>query len=128
MAVDGPATLVLVRERLRRWRVVVAILIVSVVVLPAVLLLSRQDEGCPGETVYHLAAGTCMDPTSLLVIGEQPLVEAAIARHDGSILFTTRGSHHVRFPVNDPAALDRIKDELAAAGFDVRYSLVLEFP
>jgi catechol 2,3-dioxygenase-like lactoylglutathione lyase family enzyme len=67
-----------------------------------------------------------MDPSSLDVDGERDRVEAAVAEYGGTILFTTLGGHHVRFPVDDPTALDRIKDALMAAGFEVRYSLILE--
>ena len=55
-------------------------------------------------------------------------MEAAISANGGVILFTTLGTYHVRFPVRDPDALDQIKADLTAAGFDVRYSLVLKVP
>jgi hypothetical protein len=117
------------RERLHFRGAVIALASAMVLVIVAAVLLVRgQDDGCPGRAVYHLAAGTCMDPSSLDVDGERAAVEAAVSRYDGSILFTTSGSHHVRFPVQDAAALDRIKDELTAAGFEVRYSLVIEVP
>lgn len=69
-----------------------------------------------------------MDPSSLDVRGERAAVEAAISANGGVILFTTLGTYHVRFPVRDPDALDQIKADLTAAGFDVRYSLVLKVP
>ncbi len=94
-------------------------------VIAAAGFVRGQDDDCPGRAVFHLAAGTCMDPSSLDVKGERARVEAAISRYDGSILFTTLAGHHVRFPVDDPTALDRIKDELTSAGFEVQYSLVL---
>ena len=112
------------RDRVRqRWLVFAIVLLMTAVAL--VVLLQTRDDGCTDPSVFHLPAGTCISPSSLEVDGERGRVEAAIARYNGSILFTTFGSHHVRFPIDDLTGLDRIKDELTAAGFEVQYSLVL---
>jgi hypothetical protein len=115
------------RERLHLPRVGVAIAMLGLA-LGAVGCVGGQDDGCPGVAVYHLPAGTCVNPSALEVTGVRVHVEAAISSYDGSILYTTSGSHHVRFPGDDLATLDRIKDEMTEAGFEVRYSTVLELP
>jgi len=115
------------RERMRHPAVVVPIVLLVLIVAVAGLVRGQNDD-CPGRAVFHLPAGTCMNPSSLEVDGERNRVEAAIFPYGGTILYTTFGSHHVRFPVDDIDALDRIKDELTEAGFEVRYTLVLELP
>jgi hypothetical protein len=111
------------RERQSQSGVFVAIALFALAVVAVVT--RPTDDRCPSGTVYHLPAGTCIAPSSLILEGDVSDVEAAIAPYQGSILFTTFGMHHVRFPVESLAALDRVKDKLVEAGFEVRYSLVL---
>lgn len=105
----------------------VGALFVLVAMLRASVSCGRpQATACPDPAIYYLPAGSCMNPSTLEVSGDRERVEAAIARHKGSILFTTQVGHHVTFPEDDPVALDRIKDDLTRAGLDVQYSFLID--
>ena len=105
---------------------VVVVVAVMIVALGGVFVLGRPNgDSCPAGSVFHLPAGTCILPDVLVVSGEKDAVEAAVANLNGQVRWTTFGtSHNVQFRVADLGELDRIKESLTTAGFNVRYALV----
>ena len=86
-----------------------------------------QDDGCLGNAVAHPEIGACVLPDSLVVEGDREVVEAAIAPYGGQVMlsFFPR-THGVQFPVASLDELGEIMAELAAQGFAVRYSFLID--
>jgi hypothetical protein len=109
----------------------VLVRLAMVLLIPFVVILGcdrGQPNGCPTGTVFHAPAGSCVNPSALEVDGDLARVQSVTSEYAGQILYSIGNSHHVRFPVADVTALDRIKGEMTAAGLQVHYSLVLELP
>lgn len=112
---------------LRKPAVVVVVAVIILVIGGVVFVLGRSNaDGCPTGSVFHPPAGTCIVRDVLVVSGEKDAVEAAVAKLNGQIRWTTFGSHNVQFRVADLSELDRIKEDLTRAGFEVRYALVAD--
>lgn len=108
-----------------RWKVLLIFLVLAVAGIAAFLFV--RDDFCPGDSLLHPPAGTCIDPTNLIVAGSVEDVDEAVAKFGGRIVLPSRSNmHHVSLPVDGLEDLDRIKATLEAAGFEVLYAVVYE--
>jgi hypothetical protein len=104
--------------------IAIAALLLAALVMAGCSLL--HDDGCEGDSVFHPPAGICIIPNDLLLTSpDRQAVQAAIEPFGGHIVTTVLTSYHfVRFPVDGLQELDRIKEELSRAGWDVQYHRV----
>lgn len=112
----------------RRWAILLVVAAIAAAGLAITFSLGSgsSSDVCAGGSVLHLPAGTCINPTALLVTGTPQEVRDAVAEFEGRILYSVYDMRFVRLPVEDLDELDRIKAELEADGFQVEYVLVLQ--
>lgn len=86
--------------------------------------VSSDDSFCPPGSVLHPPAGTCINPSALLVTGSVAEVTEAVSVFDGRVLYSIGDIRFVMLPDEDLDNLDEIKDALTVAGLKVDYVLI----
>ena len=86
-----------------------------------------EAQRCPEETVYY-QDGCIFSGYLSVILGDgqnKADLETAIATYDGWISTDVEelGIFGVSFPIEDPEELDRVRAALAAAGFQVGFSI-----